>query len=150
MKNGVPVAVSSMERGLAEQRGMWGRDNFFLHSGRKGCPTEQKTSWNSSYFLACLAPQCEFGLASFLPHGWLLPCPSGSPQHPELPVLMGTRSAPANPGDSIRCQKHPFPLMLFGLQQDVPMSTEMGRCNSSHHLCVTDQKVPSLHRANPA
>lgn len=35
MKNGVPVAVSSMERGPDERRGMWGRDNFFLHLGRK-------------------------------------------------------------------------------------------------------------------
>lgn len=24
---------------------------------------------------------------------------------------------------------------------------EMGRCNSSHYPCVTDQKAPSLHRA---
>lgn len=109
-------------------------------------------SWNSSYFLAYCAPQCEFGLVSFLPHGWLLPCPSGSPQHPELPVLMGTRSAPANPGDWASGAKSilPSPLMLFGLQQDAAMGTGMGRCNSSHHPCVTDQNAPSLHRASPA
>lgn len=36
MKNGSPVAVGSMERWPAERWGMWGRDNFFLHLGRRG------------------------------------------------------------------------------------------------------------------
>lgn len=64
---------------------------------------------------------------------------------PALQGLPSTRApcAHGNTGtcksrrQSIRCQKHPSPLMLCGLQQAVAMGTGMGRCKSFHHSCVT-------------
>lgn len=103
MKNGVPVAVSSMERGPAEQRGMWGRDNFFFAFRKKRMPYRTRDKLEL-ILLPCLSCSSMWIWPCIFPSTcWLLPCPSGSPQHPELPVLMGTRSAPANPGGSIRC-----------------------------------------------
>lgn len=71
------------------------------------------------------------------------PCPCwgtlrGPPSTPSPPVLMETRSTPANPGHQvIRCQRHPSPLLLRGLQQDAATGPGTERCNSSlsspHH-----------------